>query len=278
MSDEVCPGCGAPMPIGARFCPGCGHRLTANEAEPAPERPQRLVPPAIHRPPASGAYARHSRGRQGTALWRHFVPALQLWMLFLLLNGVLGLAGHVVDISSPWFDVAATGVTGIAAIGCCRRDRAELAPLLRRSGLDERTWWQPIAVLAGLFAFLNVYFWTLGRLGLKDMTYLDDFRAHEWPPWSAFVLISVCPAVFEELAFRGFIQQRLGGVMGPREAIAVQAAMFSVLHMSPVVFPSHFVFGLLLGWLRRATGSLYPGMAIHGLWNAWVLLRETSNG
>lgn len=285
MSGEACAGCGGPIPIGARFCPACGRAVADAEgaasvnASSAGARPA-ISPRSASRPvlatPARSPSRSPSRRRwqSESAPWRRFQPALQLWGAFLILNGVLGLLSHAVDLTSPWVDVVATALLGTAVLACCRADRDALRPLLRRSGFDDRTWWQPIAVLVVLFASLEAYFGVLGRLGLHTEPYLDDFRAHEWPLWAAFVLVSVAPAVFEELAFRGFILERLGAVMGPREAVAVQAAMFAVLHMSPVVFPSHFVFGLLLGLLRRGTGSLYPGMAIHALWNGWVLLQE----
>jgi membrane protease YdiL (CAAX protease family) len=32
--------------------------------------------------------------------------------------------------------------------------------------------------------------------------------------------------------------------------------------------------GLLFGWVFRRSQSLYPGMALHALWNFLVLCRE----
>ena len=70
--------------------------------------------------------------------------------------------------------------------------------------------------------------------------------------------MSLTPALFEELAFRGVIQSGLTSVVRSREAWLIQAALFSVLHLSPVVFPSHFVMGLTFGYLRLKSRSLYP--------------------
>lgn len=39
-------------------------------------------------------------------------------------------------------------------------------------------------------------------------------------------------------------------------------------------FVSHFVLGLVLGWLRERTRSLLPGMLTHGLYNAALLALE----
>jgi len=67
---------------------------------------------------------------------------------------------------------------------------------------------------------------------------------------------------------------RLRRVLGEREGWLVQAAFFAIMHLSPVIFPTHFAMGLILGWLRMRTGSLLPGMILHGLWNAACILIE----
>lgn len=107
---------------------------------------------------------------------------------------------------------------------------------------------------------------------MAEMT--TGFRKYGWGVPVMVVLVSVMPALFEELAFRGVIQSNLENIFGPREALIIQAALFSVLHLSPLVFPSHFVMGLFFGWIRIRTRSLYPGMAIHAIWNGLMLFEE----
>ena len=36
------------------------------------------------------------------------------------------------------------------------------------------------------------------------------------------------------------------------------------------MFPSHFLMGLCFGYMRRRSRSIYPGMALHAMWNALV--------
>jgi membrane protease YdiL (CAAX protease family) len=87
----------------------------------------------------------------------------------------------------------------------------------------------------------------------------------------------VLTPIAEELMFRGVIQQRLESLLGPTEALIVQAALFSALHLSVINLITHFAIGLALGWLFRKSGSLYPGMVLHGLWNMAVLGMELSS-
>jgi uncharacterized protein len=121
---------------------------------------------------------------------------------------------------------------------------------------------------------LKAYFLILGSLGVPFYRSWPTFQEEGWPLWSAFLLIAATPGVVEELAFRGLIYEGLCRVMARREALLVQAMAFSVLHLSPWIFMSHFLMGLSLGLLRDSTKSLYPGMLAHACWNAWIIAQE----
>jgi membrane protease YdiL (CAAX protease family) len=133
-----------------------------------------------------------------------------------------------------------------------------------------------IALLAAgsLLVFIHLYLAGLSLLSLEEIPLLDQYEASGWPLWSALLMVGVAPAVFEEIAFRGVIYERLKRVGGPREALVMQAAMFSIIHLLPASFISHFVIGLTLGWLRQRTASILPGMVAHYVYNTSVLLIE----
>ncbi|MEO0603686.1 MAG: CPBP family glutamic-type intramembrane protease, partial [Myxococcota bacterium] len=81
------------------------------------------------------------------------------------------------------------------------------------------------------------------------------------------VAIGLYPAVCEELLYRGVILGLL--LRGGNRHVAVigQAALFSLAHIVSIRLPWTFVFGLVLGYLRVRTGSLWPGMFAHFLFN-----------
>ena len=149
-----------------------------------------------------------------------------------------------------------------------------LAPLLVLPRVDGRTVLELVLASLGFTLVLSAYFALLKYMGVPTVDFIRSYQKANWPVWSMFVLVSVVPAVVEELAFRGVIQSSLEQVGSGLEAWLIQAALFSVLHLSPIIFPSHFVMGLWFGWLRRRTQSLYPGMLMHGLWNAMVLIGD----
>jgi membrane protease YdiL (CAAX protease family) len=270
-----CAHCGAPRRASARFCATCGQPLPAlasdRDAGAAPE-------PA----PSSATRATHARERvrlrraqpEGVLHWETFRGAFALWAVMLATIGLGGILATALETEHPALDLAITLVDAVIILAFCWNDRRTLAPLLRASGFTWSTWWcAPLvcALLAGLF---EVYFGALQGLGLPLLQMTESFLEAGWPLWTAFALVSLAPGIFEELAFRGVIQTRLAQVMKPGEALLVQAGMFSVLHLSPLIFVSHFAMGVGLGWLRQRTESLYPGMFLHVAWNAFVLLEE----
>jgi membrane protease YdiL (CAAX protease family) len=83
--------------------------------------------------------------------------------------------------------------------------------------------------------------------------------------------VALVTPLAEELLFRGVIEPKLGQIMKVKDALIVQAALFSALHLSPVIRVTHFILGLALGGLRRRSRSLLPGILLRGAWNAWVV-------
>lgn len=86
------------------------------------------------------------------------------------------------------------------------------------------------------------------------------------------VVISLCPGVFEELAFRGLLQGRLSVLMGPLQGALVGGAAFALAHGITMGLPFHAGLGIYLSFLRTRSGSLLPGMAAHMLYNAGIVI------
>jgi len=251
---NVCPRCGAALLGNALFCGQCGSSISHVAQSSSPGAPQ--------------------DGEQKSP-WQWIAPAIGLWVVLLAINGALGLFGHLFDISSPYFDLGAQGLSAFFILVLCFEAGKQLKPLLRRFGC--RGIWSYIEIIGALifiFVFMWLYFKLASFFGISELTYLDDFKNHNWPVWSTFIVVCLLPGIFEELAFRGYIMMRLEKVGSEKEALILQAAMFSILHMLPAVFISHFVIGLILGMVRLKCRSLYPGMLIHTLWNAIVIFEE----
>ena len=87
---------------------------------------------------------------------------------------------------------------------------------------------------------------------------------------NAAVVILVAPFV-EELLYRGLGYGLLAPFTGPWPAIVLTGLAFGLAHGLVLGLPVLTIFGITLGWLRWKTGSVYPGMVVHGLFNAAAL-------
>jgi membrane protease YdiL (CAAX protease family) len=54
-------------------------------------------------------------------------------------------------------------------------------------------------------------------------------------------------------------------------ALLIASALFMALHFSVLSAPYLLLVGMLLGWAKLKTGSLYPSMLIHFLHNFIVI-------
>lgn len=105
----------------------------------------------------------------------------------------------------------------------------------------------------------------------KAINEMPGLRREVGLPVMLFV-ISFCPGVFEELAFRGLLQGRLYVLMGRTQAILVVGAAFGAAHGVTIGLPFHIGLGIWFAFLRDRSGSLMPGMLAHMLYNAAIVV------
>jgi CAAX protease family protein len=94
-----------------------------------------------------------------------------------------------------------------------------------------------------------------------------------WVLWAMLASAVVVAPVLEESIFRGFLQTGLLGLVGWDRrwlVVFISAVVFAMVHAGTPwqVKPGLFALGVMLGWLYERTGSLLPGMIVHGGFNA----------
>lgn len=207
-----------------------------------------------------------------TADWADLKRIGWLFSLLLANSFILSLLARAQ--ASPWADVVGEIGSAVIVLAFVLTRPSDVLPLvaLRRFSV------KPAAAFAGIaitfFSLMGAYMTLVERLGVPFIQISAPFVKAGWSFWSVLLLCSAAPAIFEEIAFRGIIQSTFERVLGAREAWLIQGALFCILHLLPMMFPSHFVMGLCFGHLRRRFGSLYPGMLLHATWNAFALLQE----
>jgi len=102
---------------------------------------------------------------------------------------------------------------------------------------------------------------------LKERQLLVDqaLAASATATWSISVLVlALVTAAGQEIAFRGFIFAGLLMRMQPWPAILVSSFLFAAFHMNVFLLPPLFLLGIALGILALRSGSLLPGIILHG--------------
>ena len=92
-------------------------------------------------------------------------------------------------------------------------------------------------------------------------------------PWGWLLLaFAVVPAVFEELAFRGFMLSGLRSETKDWTAIFITAAFFGITHGILQQSLNAGMVGVLLGYVAVRTNSIIPTMIIHFLHNGLLVV------
>jgi uncharacterized protein len=156
------------------------------------------------------------------------------------------------------------------------RSRWEPRRLLRLTRPPPGALWLGAGVgVAGILAGAGLQSLTKAVLPSPLVEAFDVGRVLMRSGWSHAVLlavVSLLPALCEELAFRGGLQSALAGRRSPARAVAISALVFAVFHLDPIRFPGVLLLGLAFGWLAWRTGSIWPSMVSHAVNNGAAVL------
>lgn len=98
---------------------------------------------------------------------------------------------------------------------------------------------------------------------------VDLFLKEKSAPFLLYtgIFAAIFGPIAEELFFRAFMYGALRKTIGIGWAMAVTAAVFSMLHTHPVGFLPIMVLGLVLTYLYEKTGSIVPSITVHAVHN-----------
>lgn len=130
-----------------------------------------------------------------------------------------------------------------------------------------------VAIAAGIF----VLEWAVTRLPFEDPGKEQGLAPTHWvaghgAAFTANLVLFVAIAPFvEEVLFRGLGYSLLRR-FGPIAAIVLVGLFFGLWHGLLIALLVLVPFGWGLAYLRERTNSVYPGMAVHALFNAVAIL------
>ena len=168
------------------------------------------------------------------------------------------------------FAVIGLIVYAIAGLG----DRRQLLALRRPT-----SWWRAlgigVAIAIGI-TVLSVLLDPLLHPGREQGVTPDVWRPSHAAQYVANgVVICIVAPIVEELTFRG-LGYSLLVPFGKWTAIILVGIAFGLAHGLVEAFPFLAALGAGLAYLRSRVDSVYPGMVIHGLFNATALIVAVS--
>jgi membrane protease YdiL (CAAX protease family) len=156
----------------------------------------------------------------------------------------------------------------------------------RRARISPTEWGALLLIISGSFFTIDALA-HLNMVLLPEASWVEDLKAQEatvklaldillrdMVPTTllanALIMVAV-PAIGEELFFRGAVQGLLGQKFNHHIAIAGSALFFALGHMQPLsVLPILFM-GMIFGYLKHWTGSIWVPIGLHFINNATAL-------
>ncbi len=251
---QHCSYCGAPLNFSFYFCLSCAtpYKSVADVISP-------YIPPQ----PTESELIR----KKAPNVWRVFWTYVIVLFVVLIFRACMG------------NDTAARNYTILLATACMIMTTVifeiiywpSLAVQLKRFGFLQRYAWYGLLILPGLLLLNYSYSSFLMYLEPNLHSFTDELSKTGFGPVGKLVVICLVPGITEEIAYRGLIQHWLQTAVKPWRAIILASALFTAMHLSVLSAPYIFLLGLLLGWLKWKTGSLYPSMLVHILHNYAVI-------
>ena len=90
----------------------------------------------------------------------------------------------------------------------------------------------------------------------------------------SILVICVCPGVFEELLFRGFILKSFNLDKRPYVAILFTSILFGIFHMNIFQFFTGLILGSIIGYVCYKSNSIIPAMILHFINNFFATLLD----
>ncbi len=188
------------------------------------------------------------------------------------------------DLNNPplWYQWVATIVNqGAFVLAVLAFGAIAHKPLLQECKINRKLHWKqiliiPAIVLVGIMAFLPLaqgFVQLIYIITKKAPAVSMDIGTQWWEVLITIVLVSVLPAIGEEVLFRGGVARGLKR-KNYLFAILMSGLMFSIFHGNAAQTVHQFFIGMVFAYLYFVTGSLIASMLAHLLNNLFAVLFE----
>ena len=117
-----------------------------------------------------------------------------------------------------------------------------------------------------------LYTMLLGDPYIPEIAYYVDDSEYDLILALSFVSTVIAAPVVEEILFRGYVLDAIREIHGDTVAVLGSAGLFGLLHIEPYVVGYAALGGVIYGLVRVKTGSLWPSIVSHMVWNFLAFL------
>lgn len=134
----------------------------------------------------------------------------------------------------------------------------------------------PLAVISGIMILtaIGVHF-AAGYINTLiygiNISEVSVYEETAYPLLFSILFVGIHPAIFEELAFRGFVYNYIERFTSARSAIAVTGILFALIHFSFLSLGWYIPLGLFFGWLRYKYQNMWYSMTAHFIYNSTIV-------
>ncbi len=137
----------------------------------------------------------------------------------------------------------------------------------------------PLSMLSGEFYRIAYGIWTAFAEQIPWLQQFDKMQtmevvkemAEKSSLWALILVIAVCPAIGEELVFRGAIGRGLLARWGLIPGILITSFMFGLVHMHPAHAIAVIPLGMFMHFVYVVTKSFWAPVLVHFLNNAFAV-------
>lgn len=137
-----------------------------------------------------------------------------------------------------------------------------------------------LSIVMVAFAFLVNYvagYINIELIGGEDSDMLWIYKETDYPLLLGILFIGFHPAIFEEMAFRGFLFNNMLYFSKPKSVIITTGLLFAFIHFSFISLLWLLPIGLFFGYLRYRYRNLWYSTVCHLVYNSTLVIIEYVN-
>lgn len=110
-----------------------------------------------------------------------------------------------------------------------------------------------------------------------ETSYSLQYIEHPYGNYIMIFSVAIMPAIFEELAYRGYLMEKFLKIMGKKETVYLSAFLFFLMHFSIASIFWMIPFAIILAEIRIRENTLWYGIITHFCFNFTTCILDTYN-